>query len=233
MKKIIFLTMICLAALSGGCKSDEIMTYSGTEYIQFRRSFADSVTVSFLNAGGTPSYDYPVGVELVGNPVAHDRTYRVEVVENYTTAPAANYQLPAEFVLPAGEVEASFGVNLINTPNLSNEQIRLTLRIVSSEQLKAGATLNTVFVIWFTDKVSQPAWWNSAITTSYLGAYSEKKYRLFVEVTGVADLTGAADFDLRGYTLIFKTYLRDEAAAGRIVYEADGTTPMSVTLIGG
>jgi hypothetical protein len=233
MKKIIFMTMVCIVTLSGGCKSDDIMTYEGAEYIQFARSFADSVTVTFLNAGGIPEYDYPVLVELVGNPASHDRTFSVEVLDDYTTATSVNYSMPSEFVLPAGAVDGTFAVKFINTPDLSAKELRLTLRIVSSEQLKAGETQNTLLVIRFSDMVKQPAWWDRTITDSFLGLYSEKKHRLFVEVTGVTDLTGANYYEQRSSTLIFKTWLREEAAAGRTVYEADGITQMSVALIGG
>jgi hypothetical protein len=69
--------------------------------------------------------------------------------------------------------------------------------------------------------------------SSFLGRYSDKKYRLFMTVTGIGDMTGMEYYDKRYYTLLFKNWLRDEKAAGHTVYEDDNMTEMVVALIGG
>jgi hypothetical protein len=68
------------------------------------------------------------------------------------------------------------------------------------------------------------------VTSYYLGAYSDKKYTLFLEVVGV-DLTGANDNLLRHYSLLFKKYLNDQKAKGTPVLEEDGTE-MVVAVLG-
>lgn len=70
------------------------------------------------------------------------------------------------------------------------------------------------------------------MTGSYLGDYSDKKYTLFIQETGVADLDPNNADELRYYTIIFKNYLLREKDNNRTVREEDGTE-MTVNLIGG
>lgn len=237
MKKIFIALFVAAAA---GCGRSDIMTYDGAEYIQFSRSFADSVSFSFIAAGGSDTHDYPVGVELVGQQASHDRTFKVEVVTDYTPAPAEyyvvapteSYAMPTEFTLKAGEFAATFNVRLKKLPAMEGKTARLVLRLAPTGDFRVGETQRSLFVLRFTDAVTKPAWWTTVVQNSYLGVYSDKKFRLFVEVTDQFDLANDP-YTMRLYTLQFKQYLRNEQEGGRTVYEADGTTPMTVAVIGG
>ena len=69
---------------------------------------------------------------------------------------------------------------------------------------------------------SKPQWWNSNVTRYFLGDYSDKKYRLFIAVTGKTEIDVANEEELRYYTLLLKYHLLAEKEAGRTVYEDDG-----------
>ncbi len=85
--------------------------------------------------------------------------------------------------------------------------------------------------IIFSDMVSKPSWWDDDVTDFYLGEYSEKKFKLFMEVTKVGDLSDSNESEIRSYAIIFKYYLIKEKEEGRTVYEEDGSE-MNVSVIG-
>jgi hypothetical protein len=68
----------------------------------------------------------------------------------------------------------------------------------------------------------RPDWWTSAVSSYYMGNYSEAKYKLFLEVVKV-DLDGADNSLIRHYALVFKRYLEERKAAGNPAREDDGT----------
>ncbi len=83
------------------------------------------------------------------------------------------------------------------------------------------------------NKVAKPAWWIGNVETLYLGKYTEKKFRTFMAVTGVGDITPYTDFEKRDLYLQFKHYLIAMKDAGTPVLEDDGTDMLStVPLIG-
>src|SRR6185369_13246487 len=90
---ILFITLIVAAS----CKKDNIMLYEGDTYIQFTKSYTDSSLFSFLSTPDKEEATTSMAVELVGKPENKDKTYKIEVVPELTTAPAANYSIPASF----------------------------------------------------------------------------------------------------------------------------------------
>lgn len=234
MKKTAVIFIVFLVAL-GACSKDEIMVYNADSYIQFVKNYADSSSFTFVSVPGETTYSFPVEVELVGRLKDADREYKVEVLENYTTAPASSFRLPGTFTLKGGKPNDTFNIELINSPDLQQNSIRLALQVTPHGQFKVGETERSVFILWFTDRIAKPDWWTNVINNSFLGAYSDKKYKLFIEVTGVGDMTGMSYYEMRLLTMQFKTYLREQEEKGpeHIVYEADGITKMTVALIGG
>jgi hypothetical protein len=235
MKSIYMLPVVVVLLVAAACARDHITTYESEDYIHFDRRFADSSSFSFVAYPNDNEYAYPVVVALVGQSAPRDRAYNVEVIDSYTTAPAANYQMPTSFTLRANTFADTFRVKLVKTPDLQTRSVRLALRVTGSDDLLTGELERNVFVLWFTDRIGQPSWWDNTIRDYFLGNYSDKKYRLFIQVTGVGDMSGMEYYDRRYHTLIFKNYLRDEKAKGpeHIVYEEDNITEMSVTLVGG
>ncbi|MDR1414319.1 MAG: DUF4843 domain-containing protein [Odoribacteraceae bacterium] len=232
MKRYLLPIAALLLAIAA-CQRDHITVYDADNYVHFARRFVDSSSFSFVSYPTDNEYNYPVVVSLIGKAANRDRAYNVDVIDNYTTAPAANYALPATFAIKANAVADTFYVKLVKTPDLQSGSIRLALRVSGSDELLVGETERTVFVLWYTDRITRPSWWDSTMESAFLGRYSDSKYRLFIQVTGVGDMTGMEYYDKRYYTLIFKNWLREQAAAGHTVYEDDNFTVMSVALIGG
>ena len=83
-------------------------------------------------------------------------------------------------------------------------------------------------IIRFSALKSRPLWWNDKITDEYLGPYTEKKLDVFMEITGVGDLTGLDENRIRSLAVQFKYKLIEEAEKGNIIQDENG--PMYKTV---
>jgi hypothetical protein len=233
MKKspIYYLLMLALVT-AAACKKDNILLYNGDSYIQFSKSYVDSSLFSFLALPDKDQALTPMPVELVGMPMNKDRTYKIAVVKELTSASAANYSVPDSFTLKAGHIIDTAWITVKKTPDIAVKPVRLVLQIASSNDLKAGQAEYAVSILYISNVIAKPDWWDQDVTDNYLGDYSDKKYKLFIQVTGLSDLNASDATQLQYYTILFKNYLLREKDAGRTVYEDNGTE-MTVALIGG
>ena len=231
MKRI--LLILGVLYLFSGCEREHIMTYGNDAYIQFTGKMTDSLEFSFTFYPNKDTIEYPLGVKLVGKPEDREREYKVVVVDDYTTATSKNYILPERCVLEKNEERSELVIKLIKTPDLQTAPVRLTVRLEPTRDFMLGETSHTARIIWINDKISRPDWWNSTIVNSYLGSYSDEKYRLFIEVTGLGYLDSDDTAACRYNALLLKKYLNEKKANDETVYEKDGHTEMTVTVIGG
>ncbi len=231
MRKIYLLFIVCIWMLAS-CERDHIGVYHDNDYIQFTKYLIDSTTCSFLAYPTATGLRFPVAVEVIGMPSQQDREYKVEVLDSYTTAPAENYSLPTTFTMKAGAVVDTCWVVFKKTNEISVEAKRLTLQLTETTHFKLGQADCRANIIYVSNVIAKPDWWTSSVTSSYLGEYSDKKYRLFIQETGKAEVNSSDANEMRYYAIIFKNYLLKEKDADRMVTEDDGTE-MTVTLIGG
>jgi hypothetical protein len=232
MKKIYIAAVVLLFAL--GCEQQGIPTYddmTSDRYVYLYRLWTDSTETSFFFYPGQAEILYPVSVRSTGAS-DKDETYKIAVVEQRTTAPAGTYEIPANPVMRAGRAIDTCYIKLKLTDLLNTTKVRLVIALQDSDDFLVGRTEYREAIIWFHNIIAKPAWWTSTVTSQYLGDYSDKKYRLFLDVVGV-DLKGANDSQLRNYTLIFKKYLTDQKnmTPPQTVYEDDGRE-MTVNVLG-
>lgn len=222
MRKIYLLISVVLLVMASSCVEDKILTYDDANYVQFTKNIKDSTICSFLAFPDLTELRVPLSLELIGFPGQTDRKYRVEVVDSLTTSTAANFQVESEQTFRAGLVVDSCWITVKKTPGISTKPVRLVLRLVESGDFKVGQSEYSAAIVNISDLVSKPQWWNSNVTRYFLGDYSDKKYRLFIAVTGKTEIDVANEEELRYYTLLLKYHLLAEKEAGRTVYEDDG-----------
>jgi len=233
MRTINFYLLVSLfMVLIASCKEENIMLYNGKNYIQFVKSLSDSTTFSFLANPGKTEVSYPIPLQLIGKPESKDRMFKMEVNEKFTTATSAHYALPATFVLRANKTIDTAWITLKKSPDLAIKPVKLVLNLIPSTALDIGQTEHSIAIIYISNVIAQPEWWNDNVTDRFLGDYSDKKYLLFIQVTGRADMNSGNEQELRTYTILFKNYLLKEKDQGRIVYEENGAE-MTVALTGG
>lgn len=230
--KNIYLLVISIVGLLTSCEREGIPTYNdltSNRYLYLYRAETDSTETSFFFYPGETTIEFPISVRCTGRG-DQDQTYKIAVVDEYTTAPAETYEIPENPVMRAGRDRDTCYIKLKYNPILDTQKVRLVVEIKDSENFLAGRTEYRVAIIWFHNIIAQPKWWNSNVINYYLGKYSDEKYQLFLDVIKV-DLTNATDSELRNYSLLFKKYLNDEKEAGRTVYEKDGSE-MEVAVLG-
>lgn len=233
MKKNLYIPIFALGILivfMPGCRKSDIMTYSSGQYLQFEISVVDTTEFSFLFHPGVQSYDFPVPIEVSGAPLHSDTRYNIVVDTKYSTAvEGTHFTLPpaSEMVFRAGHVRDTCYLTLLRKSEMQTTTMLIVLRIESNENFITGQRDYLVNAFKVSDKIARPAWWNSRVVSYYLGEYSDKKYQLFMDVTGKGDLTGWNDSRIRAITMDFTNYLRSEKSQGREVFEADGHTSMT------
>ena len=230
MKKYIIYILGLLFFVS--CQEEKLDTFSGERYISFSKSVeTDSVSLSFFFYPGKDRVIVPLEICLAGLPLEKDMDYKIEVNDKFTTAESKCFNLPENLVFEKGKIKDTVYVELINSPELKEKEVKLLLNIVENENFIPGAIPYRFAKIVFSDIISQPEWWDDDVTDYYLGDYSEKKFKLFMQVTGIGDLQGLHASEIRSYAIQFKYYLIKEKEAGRTVYEDNGAE-MEVSVIG-
>ena len=220
-----------LGTLFSSCQKEEVPTYSdctSDRFIYFARTEADSTDLSFFSYPGQTTINFPVVVKSTGYST-EDATYKIAVMSQYTTAESSDYELPATCTFRGGMVSDTCFVRFNYSSKLDDGKVRLVLELKSNEDFQLGPTTSRVAVIWVHNNIVQPDWWDSFISSYIMGTYSEKKYRLFMQVVGV-DLTDADRSVIRHYALVFKQYLAKQKADGKPVREEDGT---EMTIVAG
>ncbi|WP_099289858.1 MULTISPECIES: DUF4843 domain-containing protein [unclassified Butyricimonas] len=230
--KRVYLLVIALFLTLLSCQRDDIMVYRDGNYVQFVKNLVDSSTCSFLAFPNDNQLDFPVLVEVIGLPSQQDRAYKIVVAEEFTTANEDSYIFPTSFIMKAGAVIDTCWITFIKTSEISQQARKLTIRLTETGDFMLGQADCLGNIIYTSNVIAKPDWWNSTVTSSYLGDYSDKKYRLFIQETGKAELDPSDANELRYYTIIFKNYLLKEKDNKTPVLEDDGTE-MEVKLIGG
>jgi hypothetical protein len=101
-------------------------------------------------------------------------------------------------------------VTFYRTAEMKTRSFRLVLRVEENEAFKPGQLQYQYKVFIVHDKIARPDWWTAA--EPYLGPYSDLKYQKFIDVTGIADMTGATLSELRVRALQLKYWLEEYKA---------------------
>lgn len=239
---ISFFAAAGLAAMSlSGCQEEQIPTYDvSTHYLHFEDKWDESVRFSFRTRPGVEEYTLKIPVILIGTALQQDEEYTVRVVnsdapyvngdkEYYTTASDDVFSLGAT-VFHKGLYSDVLEVSLKNVPELQEEKC-IVLRIEPDAGFKQGPVDYLTSVIYVSDILSRPDWWNSDFETIFLGPYSDIKYENFIIATGVSDLSDMNVPDIQAYVRMYVSYLQKLDAEGTPLYEEDGKTKVLDTIV--
>ncbi len=230
MKKLNILILGLFFALLA-CEQGEIPTYEDltTERYVFSQKVNDSTEVSFVFYPGQTEIKVPFAVQITGAGLV-DEHIKLEVVPEGTTADASLYEVSEYYVARAGQRFDTCWITVKKAAVLDTEKVRLKLRLVDSEDIRAGRTDCLTFVIWFSNKMSKPSWWSSTVQSYYFGPYTEEKLAAMMEFFG-KDLVGSNDSQFRQYAIEFKQYLKQQKEAGKPLKEKNGAE-MTVPVLG-
>ncbi|MCM1177454.1 MAG: DUF4843 domain-containing protein [Clostridium sp.] len=220
------IAIFALSALFISCTEEAIGLFDEQHYLHFTNESKKVSRFSFATAPGLDTYVLDVPVTLIGRSLDEDAEYSVEVVfdgDTPTTASPASFDIPEKPVFHKGIFEDKLPVRLINTEELGQEK-RLVIRIVENGSFRLGPVTCRTAVIYFSNVLSRPDWWDDDMAKIYLGDYSDIKYQQFIIATGVTDLKDKSISEITAYVIEFVYYLRELDANGETVYEKDGVT---------
>lgn len=227
MKYLLLIVSVVVVSLLHSCKIDEIDTYSGQDYIYFAHDGQEILEYSFSFNPGKEVDTIPLVVKLVGTIATQDREIGIYVDTDSTNAVQSDFLLPSNFVLRAGQHTDTINLVIYKSEKLLEQKYNINLKIADSPDLLCGPQTNIFLNVLFSDMLSRPGWWDTGVVNNFLGEYSDAKYRLFIEATGVADLTGMSESEKRAYALIFRDFLRRGRDLGKEFVDEDGN-PITV-----
>lgn len=230
MKKIYSL-LIASIFLLVACEKDEIQVWDSGHYVQFTEAYADSLTYSFFFYGTQEEIKIPLNMRLIGLPLTSDGIVNLSINPELTTAKADSYDLESKVTFRKDVLEDETFLILKKTALLDTREVRLVIDIIGNEELQPGQSIYTRKVIRFSSLISKPLWWNDVVEESLLGKYTEKKFRLFMQVTGVGELKDLSESERWSLARKFKNYLIEKADEGNPVKDEDGSD-MTVPVVG-
>lgn len=192
-KNILFLfAWMCMLV---ACSEKGIMEYSdNTLYVYFATDATkDSTTYSFKVY---PSGEIHVKIPMKCDGVwaREDQEYTVSADENFTTLPSDLYILPEKCVFPAGQLQDTIEIVLLDGDILKEKMCRLMLKVDETEFVKEGEVNYSRAIFLVSSKLVRPVWWTvwdggyggpenfyNIAEQIYLGEYSETKYTMFLE----------------------------------------------------
>lgn len=118
----------------------------------------------------------------VVDSVVTERTDKAVAGKHYVAFDDPEYR--SLLTVPAGAVTSSIGVILLRDASLSEEKVRLRIRLQANDDFKQGESRFLERTITISDMLEQPANWVTRLMNNRLGTYSKAKHRLMIQVVG-------------------------------------------------
>jgi hypothetical protein len=147
----------------------------------------DSVFYSFVIKNSSVLKDtILITAKIMGEPAEKDRIIKLIADSGETTAQEGTHYELGELVMPAHAYTARLPVIIKRSEDLKQKSVRLTLKVVSSDDFKPGVPESSRLVIVWNDILSKPANWDD-LWDLIFGAYSRTKHQFINDHTNLAD----------------------------------------------
>ena len=232
MKNFVYILLVVIAFYS--CSEDKIDLYQGSRYVQFEDHFEDTTSTSFFFYKGANTFDLPIVLDLVGDTLATDMKYSIQVNTEFTDAPSGSFKLESVPMFEKGFITDTIYITFNKVPEFDTGEYKVVLDIADTDEgLKVGETVYSRKTFKISAMVAQPKWWDETITRYYLGVFDKNKYEAFIDITDETDLTGWEGGPLIEVCRKFKYELIKLKDAGTPLLMEDGTDMLStVPVIG-
>jgi hypothetical protein len=217
------------------CSKDSVDQYGDTPFVYLINKSGDTssmkpIEYSFAFHPGADKDTVPLLVKLMGKLKNQNRSIALTVDASQTTAIANDYQLPQTIELRAGLAVDTIALVLYKSDRLKTGKFKIRLALQANENFQPGPPANRFVDITFSDMIARPGWWTSIVETNFLAKYSDNKYRLFIEATGIADMTDLSETEQRAYAIIFRDFLARGRENGEVYEDENGQINVSPNL---
>jgi hypothetical protein len=232
--KHIYIPIILLCWIAA-CKKDAIDEYGETSYVYLANAAGDTsmmqpVEYSFAFNPGASKDTVALLVKLIGKLSNEDRPIAVSIDASQTTAQTGDYELPDPVIFRAGHALDTIALVLHNSDRLKTGKFKLRLVLDENQYFRPGPPNNRFVDVTFSDMIAKPGWWDEEMDRNFLGAYSDTKYRLFIEATGISDMTDLSESEQRAYAIIFRDFLARGRENGEVYEDENGQINVSPNL---
>ena len=190
-----FSLIIAITLILNACKKDEVGSFTAAPAINFLVTNLKplySTEYSFIT-NPQPEYIQEVDVVIIGNTEPRDRVLKaVAVKDATTTAKDSQYEI-LDGTVKAGEFNGKLKVKLKNSAELNTTKVVLKLRLVDSEDFKAGNKESAEYTIGWTNQILVPASWT--YYNIFFATKSTAVYRIVLQTVGLVTFTST---DYRG-----------------------------------
>lgn len=177
MKTIYFMIVLLFVGLMSSCQESETLQYENRPMINFVTLASN---YSFIGESNLTEKSLWIDLHISGfADVNCDRTVQVQVIADSTTATA--YEIKP-IIIKRGAYTGQIEVVVANVVELAQKEVELQLRLIDSEDFRAGNTETRVFKLSWSNRLIQPANWNEL--KRYMGEYSTAYYKFIIDVTG-------------------------------------------------
>lgn len=181
--KTIFYIGVLLGLFSTACQENEMNDFDsdGAVYFQLNSQWsntADSVVYSFAGKP-TTTYTVKLQVNLMGTAADYDRTVRVVLDQERTTAKEGRHYdaLHSSYTLPAGTYHMEIPIVLHGEdPELEERAFQIALKLEASDNLQLGLSKRTSARVIVSKLFTKPVYWDEYHLESYFGPYSKVKH---------------------------------------------------------
>ena len=224
-RKVFYITTtICLACSFFSCGQNDLLTNANdTSYIIFDKDMTtDTTTVSFKFYNEGEDAKIALGVNIYGKLQEKDLIFSLGFDPDRTTLPESQFELPEKCVIKAGELTSEVIITLKNYDVLKENSKLLALKVNEEGEVREGAAKYSRAIIAVTDRIFKPDWWtvdnggsvsnpHNIAEEYYLGAYSVKKYLMFLDELKKDDVVfDGKDMNiLRKYSIRLKNTLKE------------------------
>lgn len=225
--------ILCMIVFMVVSCEQETPIYSGTDYIYFTKEEKDSVYYNFGHNRSPKEDRIGIEVKITGVVSDIDRHFNVEVAEGTQLTEGMDFEIDeSSLKIGANQNQDTIWIKVKNSKQLLTSTKLIRLNLVGGENFNLIFENKTNVKIYVSDELPKPDWWDEWQDNEGLGHFSEAKYREFIKITGVYDLTEekVPYENKRNYVLQFKYYLNDMKDAGTPVM--DGDEEMSVEIYG-
>lgn len=182
MKKIFYIGIL-LGLLSAACQENEMKDFdsNGAVYFQLSTRWSNTVDSVVYSFAGKPedTYTMKLQVNLMGSATDYDRTVRVVLDRERTTAKEGTHYdaLHSSYTLPAGAYQLEIPIILHGKdPELEERTFQIALKLEASDDLQLGLSKRTSARVIISKLFARPVYWEEYGLENYFGIYSKVKH---------------------------------------------------------
>ncbi len=242
MNRLIYFTIVFLAAVLTGCSKTDYLLYNDIARVQLTDTATLNSTFVY-KAGNILRDTVYIQVNTIGQMADHDRPVKLVQVnepnELHPAVPGLHYvamddpSLKELMVIKANTVTTMVPVVLLRDASLKNSSYRLRLELAANDQFGLGEVQKRTRAIRFSDMLERFFSWRldgtAAPAYNSFGKYSTRKHQFMIETLGLQiDETWYQSIVAAGAVTHYANFMKDALKTFNAdpAHIADGTAPL-------